>query len=260
MPDTETYAVVTGASSGLGEGFARALAARGKNLVLSARSQERLDKLAKEVRAAGVKALVYPADLANPESAGKLLEFCRSQKLKVDLVVNNAGFGIVGDFVDSSADKVEGMLNVNVVSATLIALGFVREMRNSGVRGTVLNIASIAAFQPFPGMAAYAATKAYVLSFSEAVNYELRKHGIRMLALCPGATRTEFFSRAGYDAENARFYMQTTDQVVATGMRQIDAGAAVTVSGLLNWLTTQSVRFAPRSLVVRIAALLMYSR
>ena len=248
---TRPTALVTGASSGIGAAFARALAARGQDLVLVARSVAKLEALAVELEAEhGGRAFVLPADLSRSEEVDRILAELAARGTAVETLVNNAGFGTHGRLIDldPAREREEIALNVGALAALTRALlpGMVARGR-----GAEINVASTAAFQPVPYMATYAATKAFVLSFTEAVAEELRGTGVRALALCPGQTETAFFDQI----EEARVgTARTSEQVVATALRALDHGRVVVVDGLPNALMTVGVRFAPRSLVRRLAA------
>jgi short-subunit dehydrogenase len=246
-------ALVTGASRGMGEAFARQLAARRLNLVLVARSQDRLEALADELSAAhGVAAHVVVADLAEPHAAEAVFAATERLGLEVDLLVNNAGFSKAGPFAELPLDVQAEMvrLNVNtVVGLTRLYLPGMRQRK----RGGVINVSSTAGFQPVPHMAVYGATKAFVLSFSEAVAAEVAGDGVRVMALCPGATGTEFWSTAGLWQERMA-QMSTPDEVVAAGLRAFARGRWSFVPGFVNQVAALfSGRVLPGWLVARLA-------
>jgi short-subunit dehydrogenase len=250
---TNGYTVVTGASQGIGACFAEALAKRGKNLILVARTRNKLEALATSLREKyGVRVEVLVKDLALTSSAAEVAAYCAS--FSVDGLINNAGFGLGDQFAHEPLDRVVGMLNVNIVTLTALTHLLIPSLRKS--RGVIVNIASTAAFQPVPYMAAYAASKAYVLHWSEALHAELRADGIYVLTLCPGATTTGFFGTAGIDARRLWFPVQTPQAVVRTALRAWDSGRAVVVSGWRNRLLVLG-RFAPRWMLVRMSALMM---
>lgn len=241
-----TTALVTGASSGIGEQFALALAARGADLVLVARRAERLEALAERIRAGhGRTVTVLAADLARPGAGAGLAARVAAAGLQVDTLVNNAGFATHGAFVEAKADRVGDELALNVTALVELTHALLPGMV-ARRRGTVVNLASTAAFQPVPWMAVYGATKAFVLSFSEALSHEVRGSGVTVLALCPGATRTEFFDVAGEAASVGR--MQTPEQVVGTALRALDARRPrpSVVSGALNRAGALLPRFVSR--------------
>lgn len=253
------HVLVTGASSGIGECFAKELALQGRSLVLVARSTAKLEALAAELKAAhGVAVEVVTADLSLPDSADAVFSACRERGLEVDLLINNAGFGLIGSFAELDAKRVRQMVDLNVGALTdlcrAVAPGMIERKR-----GGIINVASTAAFQPGPKMAVYFATKAFVLSFSEALHEELKPYGVNVSCLCPGPTRTEFGEVAGFGG-NGLFdkVAMEAPAVVAAGLRALDKNKAVVVPGLLNKLTANSGRFAPRSVVRKIAGAIKY--
>ena len=251
---TQPVALVTGASAGLGAEFARQLAKRGQRLVLVARRKDRLEALAAEIGNARAVAI----DLAKTGSAAKLLSEIESAGEQIELLINNAGFGLKGSFAELEPARLREMIDLNVGSLTDLCRAIAPEMieRRSG---GILNVASTAAFQPGPGMAVYFATKAYVLSFTEALHEELKPHGIRVSALCPGPTKTEFGAVAGF-AEKGAFDRFAADSagVVRAGLECLDKNQAVVIPGLLNKVGAASTRFVPRSLVRKIAGAIKY--
>jgi short-subunit dehydrogenase len=239
-------ALITGASSGIGAQFARALAERGMDVALVARSEGRLAALAEELHARhGVRAAVVAADLSRVGAAAALRAETEKQSFQIDLLVNSAGFGTHGPFetLDAGREHEEVMLNV----ATVVDLchAYLPAMVQRG-DGAVLNVASTAAFQPTPYMAVYGATKAFVLSFSEALWTEYRGRGVRVCALCPGPTTTAFFDVVG--TQDAGVGAQRTPaQVVTSGLRALEAGRPSAVDGLANRLLVQGPRVVPRA-------------
>jgi short-subunit dehydrogenase len=247
-------ALITGASAGLGVEFARQLSKRGHRLVLAARRKERLEELAKELGNARAVAI----DLSKSNAAAKLMADIEANAESVDLLVNNAGFGLIGRFAELEAKRERQMIDLNVGALTdlcrAVAPGMVA--RKSGA---ILNVASTAAFQPGPKMAVYFATKAFVLSLTEALHEELKPHGIKVSCLCPGPTRTEFGELAGFAGNGLfdRVAMSAVD-VVEIGLKGLDANHAVVVAGWLNKVGAAGTRFAPRSLVRKIAGSIKY--
>jgi short-subunit dehydrogenase len=250
----KTVALITGASAGLGVEFARQLSARGHRLVLVARRNERLEDLAKELGKARAVAL----DLSKAGATAKLMADIAAAGEQVDLLVNNAGFGLIGKFAELDAARERQMIDLNAGALTDLCRAVAPQMikRKSG---SILNVASTAAFQPGPKMAVYFATKAFVLSLSEALHEELKPHGIRVTCLCPGPTRTEFGDVAGFGG-NGLFDRVAMDApgVVKAGLDGLDKNKAVVVPGWLNKLTANSGRFAPRSVVRKIAGAIKY--
>jgi len=258
---TGTTAIITGASSGLGAEFARTLAARGANLVLIARREDRLIALAEELTEAhGVTVHPLALDLAAPGAVDAIASFVRERGLTVDSLVNNAGFGMHGPLAEADASRIDEQVGLNVGALVSLTRAFLPEMTASG-RGILVNVASTAAFQPVPFMAVYGATKAFVLSFTEAVAFETRESGLRVTTLCPGATRTEFFKVVGTEGARVGDY-QTPEQVVATAMRALDARRTPpsVVSGSRNAVTAVMARIMPRSIVIPMTGRLMAQR
>jgi short-subunit dehydrogenase len=247
-------ALITGASAGLGVEFARQLSRRGHRLVLVARRRGRLEALAKELGNARAIAI----DLSKSGSAAKLLADLAAAGEQVEILVNNAGFGLIGRFAELDAKRERQMIDLNVGTLTDLCRAVAPAMikRKSG---GILNVASTAAFQPGPNMAVYFATKAYVLSLTEALHEELKPHGVHVSALCPGPTRTEFGEVAGFGGNGLfdRVAMESPE-VVAAGLDGLDRNRAVVVPGLTNKIGAISTRFAPRSVVRRIAGAIKY--
>jgi uncharacterized protein len=243
-------AVVTGASSGIGAAFAEALAPRAAELVLVARREERLHALAERLRGTGAPAVrVVVADLQEPDGVRAVLDAVADRE--VDLLVNNAGFATHGPFAAEDPARIAGEIALNVGAVVALTRGVLPGMVGRG-RGAVLNVASTAAFQPVPFMAVYGATKAFVLSFTEALWGELRGSGVRALAVAPGATATEFFDVAGDGASVGR--RGAPERVVATALRALDRPGAPpsVVPGRVDALTARLPRLLPRSAVVRV--------
>lgn len=251
-------ALVTGASSGLGVDFATILAEHGCHLVLVARREERLLTLADDLaQRHAVRTHVVPMDLAVPGAPQALHERLRGQNVAVDVLVNNAGFGIHGEFVDIPWEREEEMLRLDVVALVHLTKLFVRDMvaRNFGY---VLQVASIAAYQPAPTYATYAAAKAFVLSFGEALSYELRRTRVRVTVLSPGVTATEFLDVAGQRPSLfQRLTMMQSRPVAEAGIRAMLRGRPSTVAGVPNALAAWSQRFVPRRLQAALASVAM---
>jgi short-subunit dehydrogenase len=208
--------LITGASSGIGAAFARKLAKRGRNVLLVARSEEKLIALCNEIgRVSGIRAQHVVMDLTEPDAAARLLEETRKRELLIDMLINNAGFGSMGDFTRLELETELEMIDLNVRSLVDLTYKFLLPMRERR-QGTIINVASTAAFQAVPFMATYAATKAFVLSFSEALAEENAKHGIRVLALCPGVTDTNFFAASKIDRPPMRTVQTATRRCVVS--------------------------------------------
>ena len=247
-------ALVTGASAGLGVEFARQLSKRGHRLVLAARRKERLEELAKKLGNARAVAI----DLSKANAALKLMNDLTANGEIVDLLVNNAGFGLIGQFAELDAKREREMVDLNVGVLTDLCRAVAPDMieRRSG---GIINVASTAAFQPGPKMAVYFATKAFVLSLTEALHEELKPHGIKVSCLCPGPTRTEFGDVAGFGGNGLfdRVAMNAAE-VVETGLKGLDSNHAVVVPGWTNKVVAASTRFAPRPIVRKIAGAIKY--
>jgi short-subunit dehydrogenase len=242
--------LITGASAGLGVDFARQLAARGERLVLVARRKERLDALAAEIGNARVVAL----DLGVAGAADRLMADLAEHGERVAGLVNNAGFGLAGRFADLDGARQRQMIDLNCGALTELAHAVLPAMIAAG-KGAILNVASTAAFQPGPGMAVYFATKAFVLSFSEALHEEVRGHGVTVTALCPGPTATEFGEVAGWsgNAMINKLSARSAD-VVRAGIAAMDRGRAVAIPGLVNKAGAQGHRLLPRWLLRKVTA------
>ncbi len=250
-PFSDKVVVVTGASRGIGEAFARELVSRGARLVLVARSEPGLRRLADELaHAPGAKhaAEIVAADLSAPGAAAKLAATLRERGLSVDVLVNNAGFGTFGRFGDLPLQEQSNEIDLNV--RALVELTHVLLPQIEKNRGGIIQVASTAAFQPLPYMAVYAATKAFVLSFSEALWAEYRPRGVRVLALCPGATDTPFFERSGDEA--AVGVKASPAEVVRVGLAAFDRNRSHVIQGAKNYLTAQISRLVPRQTTLRI--------
>ncbi len=261
MGSVDLRAVVTGASSGIGAAFARALRARGERVVLVARRAERLESLAREL-GGEPDALVVPLDLADPAAVQTLQAGLESRSVAVDLLVNNAGLGHTGPFETQRRETLRAMLDVNVRAVVELTRAFLPGMRSRG-RGRIVNVASNAAFQPVPYLAVYAATKSFVLAFTEGLSEELRGTGVRVQALCPGITATEFLEVAETHRGLlvTRMPMMTASEVAESSLRGLDRGRVRVVPGWPNRLLGFVVqRLAPRGLARRVAGQLYRPR
>jgi short-subunit dehydrogenase len=251
--------LITGASSGIGEVFARRLAARGRNVLLVARSEEKLITLCNELgRSNSIRAQYVALDLSLSESPAQLFDEAQKRGLTIDLLVNNAGFGSFGDFSKADLARELNMIDLNIKALVELTYRFLQPMRERK-QGAIINVASTAAFQAVPFMGTYAATKAFVLSFSEALWEENRSFGIKVMALCPGVTDTNFFEAARGEKPPARA-SQTPEEVVDTALRGLARGKSHIISGWINRVMTESERLAPRSLVTRMAGRMMRGR
>ena len=250
---TAAIALITGASAGLGVDFARQLAAQGRRLVLVARRKDRLDALAAELG----NARAIEVDLSLPGASDALMADLATHGEHVELLVNNAGFGLTGRFANLDGKRQRQMIDLNCGTLVELAHAVLPGMieRRSG---DILNVASTAAFQPGPGMAVYFATKAFVLSFSEALHEEVKTTGVKVSALCPGPTATEFgrvagFKPAGKSAKLFTDLAADSASVARAGLEGIEAGRAIVIPGLMNKATAQAHRLFPRSLVRKAA-------
>jgi len=248
-------ALITGASAGIGLEFALRLAERGYDLILVARRRDLLDELAARLRAAraDIRAEVIAADLSGAAAPANVAAEVARFGLSVDLLVNNAGFGTHGHFEALSPEREHEEIALNVDALVALTHAFLPAMLERG-RGGVINVASTAAFQPVPYMAVYAATKAFVRSFSEALYDEVHARGVHVLALCPGPTATEFFDTA---VAAPRGPIRTVRDVVTTALRAYDAGVPVAIDGWNNQLLIASSYLIPRRWATRIAGRLM---
>jgi short-subunit dehydrogenase len=243
--------LITGASSGIGAAFARKLAARGRNLFLVSRSEEPLITLCNEIgRIGGIRAQYLPIDLRDPDAPRLLFEETKKRGLEVDMLINNAGFGSMGDFSRLDLKRELEMIDLNVKALVTLTQYFVGPMRQRK-QGTIINVASTAGFQPVPFMSTYAATKAFVLAFSEALWDENRLHGVHVMALCPGVTETNFFAASQMDRPPMRS-AQTPEEVVDAALRGLKRKKSVVVSGWLNLAVVETERFMPRTWVTKI--------
>lgn len=251
ITDNNYWSLVTGASGGIGLHFAEELAKEGHNLILVARNAAKLDQLAKTlIEKHQVKVDVIPCDLGKADKANEFVD--KIKNYKIDILINNAGIGLYGEFYNTALSAELNMIQLNITSLTQITKAVLPQMkkRNSG---KILNIASTAAFQPGPLMAVYFATKAYVLSFSEAIAKELEDTNITVTAFCPGATESGFQNAA--KAENSKLFNQklpNAKEVAIAGLAAMNSGKRVSIHGAMNWVLTQSVRVAPRNVVLSI--------
>lgn len=246
--------LITGASSGIGEAFARRLAAEKHDLVLVARSEKKLHELCDELMLEFKITAHYVAlDLTRADADLTLLEETERHGLEVDWLINNAGFGSMGDFSNLERELEIAMIELNIKALVAITHRYLQKMRERG-KGVIINVSSAAGFQPIPFMATYAATKAFVTSFSEALAEENRTHGIKVLALCPGPTETGFFAAAKINDPIMVKGMQTSEEVVETALKAVTRRKAVVVSGWSNYIGSVLGSLAPNSLVTRVMA------
>ena len=246
------WALVTGASAGIGVALARELAAGGANLALTARRKDRLEQLARELSSAhGIKMEVLAADLADPQAPEKVFAFTKDRGLPIDLLINNAGFGRYGEFHIVETQRLLDMVQVNCTAVVHLTRLFLPEMV-ARRRGDILILASTASFQAVPYISTYAATKAFDLLFAEGIAEEVKPYGIRVCALCPGSTESEFHTVSGQE----KFIRgaETAEKVAHTGLKALAAGKSYVISGLGNYLGTHGERLVPRRFVTKVAA------
>lgn len=247
------WALVTGASAGIGVALANELAAGGTHLVLTARRRDRLEELVRNLeQQRGIRAEVFVADLAKPEAPEKIYEFTKQKGIEIELLVNNAGFGQYGELTKVETQRLLDMVQVNCTSVVHLTRLYLADMV-ARRRGDVLILASTAAFQAIPFISTYAATKAFDLLFAEGLAEEMKPHGIRVCALCPGSTESEFHAIAGHEKFTSK-NPETAEKVALTGLQALIAGKSYVICGLGNYLGAQSQRIVPRRMVTRIAA------
>lgn len=261
-PRVRTTALITGASTGIGLELAREFAARGHDLVLVARHRDALEAIAGALEGKfGISATVIPADLSDPEAPQTLFDTLQSQAVHVDYLVNNAGFGLGGEFVDTDMDRELDMVQVNISALMSLTKLFLPHMIRQK-SGRIMQVASIAAFQPGPLMAVYYASKAFVLSFSQALAEELRDTGVTVTALCPGPTATNFAETAGIS--NSRVFANAgvarADDVARYGYAAMMRGERIAIPSVRDRIMVQTQRLTPRAMVTRIVRKLQESR
>lgn len=246
--------LITGASGGIGYELAKLFARDRHNLLLVARSAEKLAQVAKELEAGGVQVKTVPLDLTDSPAPKFLFDQLQREGVTIDILINNAGFGAYGEFAQMPESEILGQIRLNITALTELTHLFLPGMIERRF-GRIMNVASTAGFQPGPLMAVYYATKAYVISFSEAIANEVKSTGVTVTCFCPGATRTNFAKRAGNDKTRIfkRAGVMPADKVALDGYRAVMEGRTLAISGMQNWLTAQSTRFAPRNLVTAIS-------
>ena len=249
------WALVTGASAGIGVALARELAAGGANLVLTARRQDRLEKLAQELSAATkIRTDVFAADLTQPGAPQQIYAYTAAKQINVDILINNAGFGAYGEFAATEPQRLLDMVQVNCSAVVHLTRLYLPNMIQQQ-RGDVLIVASTASFQGVPYISTYAATKAFDLIFAEGLAEEVQPFGVRVCALCPGSTESEFLEVAGQSGvASARRSRETAEKVAHVGLQALSAGKSYVISGAGNYFGAHSQRLVPRRFVTRIAA------
>lgn len=246
--------LITGASGGIGEAFARRLAAEKHDLFLVARSANKLRLLCEELAAThSITADFYAMDLAETGADERLFAETQRRGIVVNWLINNAGIGSMGDFSELDLEREIEMIRLNVLALVALTHRYLTGMRMRG-SGQIINVSSSAGFQPVPFMATYAATKAFVTSFSEAVAEENRPFGINVLALCPGSTKTGFFEAANIERAFTAKGQETPEQVVETALRAVRGGRSKVVSGWTNWLVATTASIVPNRLITKAVA------
>lgn len=243
--------LITGASGGIGEAFARALAKKRQNLVLVARSEDKLHQLCDELMLKyGITAHYVAVDLNDFEADQRLFNETQKHGMEVDWLINNAGFGSMGEFSELELEKELEMIGLNVMVLVALTHRYLQGMR-ARKSGKIINVSSAASFQPIPYMSTYAATKAFVTSFSEAIAEENRAFGIQVLACCPGATATNFFNSAGMNEPFAVKGVQTAEQVVEETLNALERGKTRVITGWVNWVSAYVATIVPNTLVTK---------
>lgn len=249
------WALVTGASAGIGKALAEELAAGGTHLILTARRKERLEELSQRLSEKHkIKTEVFVADLADPSAPEKIYAFSKLKGIEVELLINNAGFGAYGEFSEAETHRLLEMVQVNCSAAVHLTRLYLPEMM-ARRRGYVMMLASTAAFQSVPYLSTYAATKAFDLLFAEGLAEELKPHGVRVCALCPGSTESEFHEVAGQThLASAARSKETAEKVAHVGLRALAAGKSYVISGTGNYWSAHLQRLVPRRFVTRTVA------
>jgi short-subunit dehydrogenase len=247
------FKLITGASMGIGEAFAREFACKGHNLVLVARSGDKLQALAEELRhASGVEVEVCIEDLSDVDSPGRIYEFCGRKHACVDLLVNCAGLSYAGDFSDIPFEKFEEIIMVNVIATAKLTRLFLPSMV-ARKQGSIINIASLGGLQGVPGLGLYSATKSFIMTLTEALHEELKGTGVKIVAVCPGFINTSFFKHAGHDAENIRLPISGTDVVVKAALKGLKKNRIRIFPTLIDNILAFSQRLVSRGIVIRLA-------
>jgi short-subunit dehydrogenase len=250
--------LITGASGGIGYELAKLFARDRHNLVLVARNADKLAQVATELQMHGVTVKTVALDLTEPHAPKFLFDQLQREGLAVDILINNAGFGTFGEFVRTPEAEILGQISLNIAALTELTRLFLPSMiaRHSG---RIMNVASTAGFQPGPLMAVYYATKAYVISFSEAIANELHGSGVTVTCFCPGATHTGFAQRAGINFSRLFKHLgaMSAEKVALDGYRGVMEGRTMVISGAHNWVVAQSTRFAPRKMVTAVSRWIM---
>ncbi len=258
MSSVNKWALITGASSGFGIDFSHIMARLGLNLVIVARRVDRLNELKHQIeKDYNVKVEVISLDLSNVGAGHELHDLIELKEIQISYLINNAGFGIYGEEIDNDLSKIDEMMRLNIVTLTDLCHLYAKKMKEQG-HGRILNLASLAAFQPCPGYASYAATKSYVLNFSQALNHELKNHDVTVTALCPGLTETEFMKVAGQGISlYSRMALMKSFPVAHAGIKGMFAGQQFVVPGFFNKFNVILLRLIPRSFYARFVSLFL---
>lgn len=254
-------ALITGATNGIGLEFARIFANKGIGLILVARNEEQLNHIKNELSVQGITVEVYARDLSITKNAEEIYHLLKEKQTSVDYLINNAGFGIDAPYIETEWEKEEKMFNLNMLTVAYFTKVFARDMKKKGY-GRILNVASIAAFQPGPYMAGYCATKAFILSLSEAVNYELKGTDVSVTALCPGVTDTLFHAVAKTEEVGMSRYLPhaTAGEVAAYGYKLLVKKKSMGVYGIWNRIIVFSNRLVPRKVSIFLSAKLLKAK
>lgn len=251
-----SYVLITGASSGIGKAFAEEYASRGNNLILVARSGTKLDALATELGGThNIDVRTFIQDLSLPDSAEKVFDFCNRQNLAVGTLVNNAGFGLDGAFDSLPLETHEKMVVLHNLTLVKLTWLFLPEMKRRN-QGDIINLSSVVAFQGIPYNAVYAATKAFVLTFSESIREELQHSGIRVFALCPGLTETEIFEKTGINPHRTLMPVGPPEPVVRAAIESLNKNKSYSVPGFINKILIHGGRLLPRTVMLKLGMVL----
>ena len=259
--ESSKTALITGATVGIGYELTKLFARDGYHLVLVARNEKALNDRKLELeKAFDVQVTIVSKDLGNPGAADEIYQQLAKNGVVIHTLVNNAGFGLLGNFVGLDYQRQLNMIDLNIISLTALCKLFLHDMLQRG-RGNIMNVASTAAFQPGPGMSVYYATKAYVLHFTEALAYELKDTGVKVSALCPGPTATEFQERAGFrNPMLMKGHVMTAAAVAKAGYAGLQRGKTIIIPGFMNKMLAYSVRFTPRQIILAIVGWLQKNR
>lgn len=254
--------LITGASAGIGLEFAKKFAKEKYNLVITARNESRLNELASEIESKNnVNVKVLTKDLSKQNTGEEIINELKNENIAIDILINNAGLGVFDDYWNVEWRDEKSMLQVNIMALAELTMLFAKDMVNRG-GGKILNVASTAAFQPGPTMPGYYASKAFVLRYSQAINYEMRKKGVQVSTLCPGPTITEFQIRANMNETNMfkRKFTMSAEKVALLGYEGLMKGRSVIITGHLNWLAAMVSRIAPSKISMKVVNWLLIKK